>query len=162
MFKMAPNSSGGRGKQKGSLPRYPGFLYTVFLTSPVRQLPLTAHWPPLPAVQAGKCSSSVVKMSSFQHYKVLFLRKQQCWLGNATQNNKVSDGHSGEGLIFLNFSVNHVLNQVSSILEADNSSPLLLLLLCVCVCVCVNMWDVGRKGMKDKRRRAYAARMLDR
>ena len=121
----------------------------MFLTSPGHQLPLTAHWPPLPAVQAGKCSSSVVKMSSFQQYKVLFLRKHESWLGNPTQNNKVSDGHSGEGSLFLYLSVNHVPNQVSNILEADNSSPLSLLSLCVFVCVCIwicEMW--GGKGWK--------------
>ena len=103
----------------------------------MHQLPLTAHWPPLPAVQAGKCSSSVVKMSSFQQYKVLFLRKHESWLGNPTQNNS----------LFLYLSVNHVPNQVSNILEAVNSSPLLLLLLCVFVCVCIwicEMWGGKR------------------
>ena len=56
--------------------------------------------------------------------------------------------------------MNNVPNQVSNLLEGDNSSPLLLLLtLCVCVCVCV--CDVGRTGMKGKRRGAYLAGMLD-
>ena len=77
MFKMTRDSRGVRSKRKGSLLRLAGLLYTVFLTSPEHQLPLTAHWLPLPAMQAGKCSSLVVKVSSFQQYKVLFLRKQK-------------------------------------------------------------------------------------